>query len=155
MPYWKKLHMCLNTYRRVFFIHDMHIYSKISHMICRDSTPMSLILGCRVALDVSGSPFGFLPRPQCVKWCSLLSENVFEMIRYRKNFADTISSSRGTISSTDGRTPAPDTRSPGNSPHKGQWRGARYILCSAPGWVNNREAGDFRRHCANYDVTAM
>ena len=23
------------------------------------------------------------------------------------------------------------------------------------GWVNNREAGDLRRHCANYDATVM
>ena len=32
------------------------------------------------------------------------------------------------------------------------------ILWSAPwinGWVNNREAGDLRRHCAHYDVTVM
>ena len=38
-------------------------------------------------------------------------------------------------------------RSPVNSPHKGQWRGALiFSLISA--WVNNREAGDLRRHSA-------
>ena len=47
-----------------------------------------------------------------------------------------------------------------NYPHKSQWRGAFiyiYIL-SAPwitGWVNNREAGDLRRHRAHYDVIMM
>ena len=49
-------------------------------------------------------------------------------------------------------------RLPVNSPHKGQWRGALiFTLISARinGWVNNREAGDFRRHCAHYDVTVM
>ena len=49
-------------------------------------------------------------------------------------------------------------RSPVNSPHKGQWRGAlMYSLICAwmNGWVNNREAGDLRRHRAHYDVTVM
>ena len=49
-------------------------------------------------------------------------------------------------------------RSPVNSLHKGQWRGAFiFSLISARinGWVNNGEAGDFRRHRAHYDVTVM
>ena len=49
-------------------------------------------------------------------------------------------------------------RSPVNSPHKGQWRGALVfsLICAwINGWVNNREAGDFRRHHAHYDVTVM
>ena len=48
--------------------------------------------------------------------------------------------------------------SPVNSPHKGQWRGAfMYSLICAwiNGWVNNREAGDLRRHHAHYDVIVM
>ena len=49
-------------------------------------------------------------------------------------------------------------RSPVNSPHKGQWRGAlmfSLIYVWINGWVNNREAGDLRRYRANYDVTVM
>ena len=49
-------------------------------------------------------------------------------------------------------------RSPVNSPHKGQWRGAlmfSLICASIDGCVNNREAGDLRRHRAHYDVTVM
>ena len=49
-------------------------------------------------------------------------------------------------------------RSPVNSPHKGQWRGALMfsLICAwINGWVNNHEAGDLRRHRAHYDVTAM
>ena len=49
-------------------------------------------------------------------------------------------------------------RSPVNSPHKGQWPGALLLslICSwINGWVNNREAGDLRRHRAHYDVTVM
>ena len=49
-------------------------------------------------------------------------------------------------------------RSPVNSPHKYQWRGALvfslicvWINC----WVNNREAGDLRRYSAHYDITVM
>ena len=40
-------------------------------------------------------------------------------------------------------------RSPVNSPHKGQWRGVlvfSLIFAWIYGWVNNREAGDLRRH---------
>ena len=41
----------------------------------------------------------------------------------------------------------------GNPPvtggHKGQWRGA---LVFSLIWVNNRDAGDFRRHGAYYDL---
>ena len=49
-------------------------------------------------------------------------------------------------------------RSPVNSPHKGQWRGA--LMFSAicvwiNDWVNNREAGDLRRHRAHCDVIVM
>ena len=49
-------------------------------------------------------------------------------------------------------------RSTVNSPHKGQWRGALMfsLICTRKyGWVNNREAGDLRRHGAHYDVTVM
>ena len=49
-------------------------------------------------------------------------------------------------------------RSPVNSPHKGQWREALVfsLICAwINGWVKNREAGDLRRHRANYDVQAM
>ena len=45
-------------------------------------------------------------------------------------------------------------RWPVNSPHKGQWRWAlMFSLIGA--CVNNRDAGDLRRHRANYDVTVM
>ena len=52
----------------------------------------------------------------------------------------------------------------GNSPvpvittHKGQWRGALMfsLICVwIKSWVNNREAGDLRRHHAHSDVTVM
>ena len=47
---------------------------------------------------------------------------------------------------------------PVNSPHKGQWRGALMfsLICSwINDWVNNREAGDLRRHRGYYDVSVM
>ena len=49
-------------------------------------------------------------------------------------------------------------RSPVNSPHKGQWRGAlmfSMICARINGWVYNGEAGDLRRNRAHYDVTVM
>ena len=48
--------------------------------------------------------------------------------------------------------------SPGNSPHKGQWRQAlRFSLICAwtNGWVNNRYADALRRHRAHYDVIVI
>ena len=48
-------------------------------------------------------------------------------------------------------------RSPVNSPHKGQWRGAlTFFICSWINvWVNNRQAGNLRRYRAHYDVIVM
>ena len=43
-----------------------------------------------------------------------------------------------------------------NYPHKGQWRDAlMFSLIWTWIWVNNREAGDVRRHRAHYDVSVM
>ena len=42
--------------------------------------------------------------------------------------------------------------------HKGQWRGTLMfsLICAwIIGWINNREAGDLRRHRAHYDVIVM
>ena len=49
-------------------------------------------------------------------------------------------------------------RTPVNSPHKGQWRGALMfsLICAWINcWVNNRQAGDLRHHHAHYDVIVM
>ena len=47
---------------------------------------------------------------------------------------------------------------PVNSTHKGQWRGAlmfSLIYAWINDWVNNREAGDLRRHHGHCDVNVM
>ena len=49
-------------------------------------------------------------------------------------------------------------RSPVNSQHKGQWRGALMfsLICAwINRWVNNGEAGDLRRKHVHYDVIVM
>ena len=49
-------------------------------------------------------------------------------------------------------------RLPVNSPHKGQWHGVWvffFIYAWTNDWVNNRDAGDLRRHRAHYDVSVM
>ena len=49
-------------------------------------------------------------------------------------------------------------RSPVNSPHKGQWRGALMfsLICAwINAWVNNHEASDAKRYRAHYDVIVM
>ena len=49
-------------------------------------------------------------------------------------------------------------RSPVNSPHKGQWRGAVVfsLICAwTNGWVNNCDPGGLRCHRSHYDVTVI
>ena len=49
-------------------------------------------------------------------------------------------------------------RPPVNSPHKGEWRGALMfsLICVwTNGLINNRNAGDLRRHRAHCDFTVM
>ena len=49
-------------------------------------------------------------------------------------------------------------RSPVNSPHKGQWRGALTfsLVCAwINAWVNSRALGDFRCHRTHYEVIIM
>ena len=49
-------------------------------------------------------------------------------------------------------------RSPVNSPHKDQWRGALMfsLICAwINAWVNNRKTGDLRRHRVHYDVIVI
>ena len=49
-------------------------------------------------------------------------------------------------------------RSPVNFPHKGQWREALMFSLTCGWiniWVNNREAGDMRRHRVHYDIIVM
>ena len=49
-------------------------------------------------------------------------------------------------------------RSPVDSPHKSQWRGALmlYLMCTWTNrWANIRDAGDLRCHRAHYYVTVM
>ena len=49
-------------------------------------------------------------------------------------------------------------RSPVDSPHDDQWRGALMfsVICAwTSGWANNRDSCDFRRHRAHYNVIVM
>ena len=46
----------------------------------------------------------------------------------------------------------------GEFPHKGQWHGTLMLslICAWINvWVNSREAGNLRRHCHHYDITAI
>ena len=69
-----------------------------------------------------------------------------------------MTSSNGNIFRVTGPLCGTFTRHRWISPHEGQWRGALMfsLICVwINGWVNTREAGDLRRHCANYDGTVM
>ena len=79
-------------------------------------------------------------RPHCVPWAN----------------GDMMTSSNGNISALlalcAGNSPVM------NSPHKGLWRGALMFSLICPllnGWINNREAGDLRRHGVQNYVILM
>ena len=51
-----------------------------------------------------------------------------------------------------------ECRSSVDSPHKGQWHGAKMfsLICAWTNtWANNRDAGGLRRYRVHYDVTVM
>ena len=67
-------------------------------------------------------------------------------------------SSIGNIFCVTGPLCGESHRSPMNFAHKGQWPWSLMfsLICIwINGWVNNRQAGDLRRHRAHYDVTVM
>ena len=71
----------------------------------------------------------------------------FELYSWWRHQMETFSAS---LALCAGNSPVPV-----NSPHKGQWRGAlmfSLICASINDWVNNREAGDVRRHRGHYDI---
>ena len=76
---------------------------------------------------------------------------------YPKKYA-MMTSSNGNIFRVTGLFVRRIHRSPVNSPHQGQWRGALMfsLICTwINNWVNNAEAGDLRSHRAHCDVSVM
>ena len=87
--------------------------------------------------------------------CLLVLQRALFMWRMYWSMNNMITSSYGNISALLALC-AGNSPSPVNSPHKGQWRGAfmfSLICARISAWVNNRAAGDLRRHRAHYDVT--
>ena len=79
-------------------------------------------------------------------------------LNFRKYSQIMMTSSNGNIFHVTGPFVWGIHRWPVISPHKGQWRGALMfsLICGGMNdWVNNREAGDLRRHRAHHDVTVM
>ena len=86
-------------------------------------------------------------RYQVYKSCELVIFNIISWWRHQMETFPAL------LAICAGNSPVPVT-----SPHKGQWRGTLTfsLICAwIKGWVNNREAGDLRRHSAHYDVILM
>ena len=82
--------------------------------------------------------------PSCRKFFQAIIHHD-DVIKWKKNSA--------LLALCAGNAPVPV-----NSPHKCQWRGALMfsLICARINdWVNNREAGDLRRHRGHYDVNVM
>ena len=62
------------------------------------------------------------------------------------------------MTSSNGNIFRVTSRSPVNSPHKRQWRGAlifSFICVFINDWVNNRKTADLRRYRTHYDGTVI
>ena len=134
---------CCNT-----FENDMKLKVKSRYIVVwvRCSTLRLFLRGCAEGagwLSMVGNPSTIIPEPYHHQWVTETNDDVIKW----KHFPRYWPFVRGIH------------RSPVNSPHKGQWRGALMLslICAwkKNGWVNNRKAGDFRRHHAHYDVIVM
>ena len=96
-----------------------------------------------------------LSRPQCVKRFVVIYKWI--LIFFANPCRFMMTSSNGNIFRVTGPL-CGEFPVPVNFPHKGQWRGALMfsLICVwINDWVNNREAGDLRRHRGHYDVSVI
>ena len=142
--YWQSCKVPNQTHRGMKKNRKMYAIKQIK--ICaeyRDMLP-------RPRLDLSGTPglrpIGLSPG----SWQTSLG--LGSMSRYSAQILICITFS-ALLALCAGNSPVPV-----NSPHKGQLRGALTfsLICAwIIDWVNNREAGDLRRHRGHYDVIVM
>ena len=88
---------------------------------------------------------------QFPKLCPTNREKLIRMTSWNKNILRVTGLCAGN-SPVTGEFPPPPP------PPQGQWRGALMfsLICAwTDDWVNNRNAGDLRRHGAHYNVTIM
>ena len=138
---WKIVNWTLRNKIQWFFLFEFkHFHSRKCIWKCRLPNGNHLVSAsmCLDTLhvshqerDVSSSTLVFIPHHDVIKW---------------KHFPRNWPFVRGIH------------RSPVNSQHKGQWRGAlkfSLICVWINDWVNNRKAGDLRCYRTHYDVIVM
>ena len=122
------------------------------------STLVQVMACCRQAVSYylskcwhgSMSLYGVTRPPLILRFSISRHTNMNNGLSWWRHQMETFSASLALCSGT---SPAPV-----NSPHKGQWRGAlmfSLIYAWINDWVNNREAGDLRRHRGHCDVNVM
>ena len=120
----------------------------ILHRVCPSSQSILMTFGCTVHVSHILHSNGFAIRQQ----------RSGETFFYHCPFVNIMMTSSN---ETSFRVTGPlcgEFTGPGDFPHKGQWRGALMfsLICAwINDWVNNREAGDLRRHRGHYDVNVM
>ena len=148
---------CEKILRNTVFFHVLSIQFKvcpytcfICHKLCQRiswfcySYVTNLLWACATRLFLEGLPKYYHPS--------------YDPGRCGKMDKYMATSSNGHIFGVTGHLCEEFTGHQWNSPHKGQWRGALVLslICTwINGWVNNREAGDFRRHRSHYEVTVI
>ena len=101
------------------------------------------------AYFILGGGFVFIPS----RFNSHRRIHMLHVVRLNHEHDDVIKTFSALLALCAGNSPVPV-----NFPHNGQWRGALMfsLICVwINDWVNNREAGDLRRHCGHYDVNVM
>ena len=126
------------------FMHQINDHKRSNTIIglCRDSS-----ICLRIAIPLRALTSNYMPPKIWMFYLYLLQHNLISWWRHQMETFSAL------LALCAGNSPVPV-----NSPYKGQWRGAlMFSLMYAwiHDWVNNREAGDLRRHRGHFDVNVM
>ena len=127
-------------------IDNSYIYIHISCK-CDTNRAGHFTLDAHASRPVACLCIRFLHCMESTQWCSMTRPCIFAWWRHQM---ETFSA---WLALCAGKSPVPV-----NFPHKGQSSGALMfsLICAwINHWVNNRDAGDLRRHRGHYDVNVM
>ena len=116
---------------------------------------------CRQLCQMIWTNFGVRANERSVKWVLISSVmhlfycriSVCQENHYNSWWRHQMETISALLALCAGNSPVPV-----NFPHKGQWRGGlkfSLICARINDWVNNREAGNLRRHHGHYDISVM
>ena len=156
---WKTVSLYIRGWPRLHWHNEW--YQKLCWYFCLDPDEHRYLWECACVAQIKG---------RChAQWGSLVDDLVRASLLKNYFYADVpcivhrywlsmMTSSNGNISRVTSILCGEFTGQRSIPPHKDQWRGTLMfsLICAwISGWVNNREAGDLKRHPAHYDVIVM